>query len=202
MHNILAIIGGLVAISSSIPYIRNTILGKTHPNLVSWFTWMLLHIVATGAAFASGAVQTAIFTSAATLSTGLIVLMSLRYGFRRYTRFDVICQILAILGIVVWQVTDQPLFAMIIVMGVNLTAALPTFRHAWSQPQYETWQTFAISVLASAIVLASIAHYNFISLAYPVYFFVCDGAIAIVILTRRSKLARRAAGAELTPLLP
>jgi hypothetical protein len=114
----------------------------------------------------------------------------------------VICQTLAIVGIVVWQVTSQPLFAMIIVMSVNLTAALPTFRHAWSQPQQETWQTFAISVIASAIVLASIAQYNFISLAYPVYFFVCDGAIAIVVLMRRSKLARRAAGAQITPLLP
>jgi hypothetical protein len=202
MHNTLAIIGGLVAISSSVPYIRNTILGKTHPNLVSWFTWMLLHMVATCAAFASGAVQTAIFTSAATLSTGMIVLMSLRYGFRRYSRFDVICQILAVLGIVVWQITNQPIFAIVIVMGVNLTAALPTFRHAWLQPQQETWQTFAISVLAASITLASIAHYNFISLAYPVYFFVCDGALAIVILARQSRLSRRVPSAEITPLLP
>src|SRR5450756_1575458 len=99
---------------------------------------MLLHIIATSAAFASGAVQTAIFITAATFGTGLIVLMSLRYGFRRYTRFDVICQILAILGIVVWRVTSQLLFAIIIVMGVNLMAALPTFRHAWRETQYET----------------------------------------------------------------
>jgi hypothetical protein len=60
MHNTLAIIGGFVAISSSIPYIVNTLRGRTHPNLVSWFTWMLLHVVAVGVAFASGSIQTAI----------------------------------------------------------------------------------------------------------------------------------------------
>src|SRR6185369_7622836 len=94
MHNALAVIGGLVAISSSVPYILGTLRGKTHPNLVSWFTWMLLHVIAASAAFASGALQTGIFTTAAALSTGLIVIMSLRYGIRRYTRFDLICQIL------------------------------------------------------------------------------------------------------------
>ena len=188
MRNALAVVGGLVAISSSIPYIVNTVRGKTHPNMVSWFTWMLLHVVAAGAAFAAGATQTAIFTSAAALSTGLITGMSLRYGFRRYTRFDIICQAMAILGLALWQITNRPLFAIILVMGVNLTAALPTIRHAWQEPQRETWQTFAISVLAASLTILSIAHYNFISLAYPVYFIVCDGAIAILILARRSKL--------------
>jgi hypothetical protein len=187
MNNTLAIVGGLIAISSSLPYILDTFRGKTHPNVVSWFTWMLLHAIATAAALASGAVQTAIFTAAATVSTGIIVAVSIRYGFRRYTRFDVICQALAIVGIVVWQITDQPVTAILIVMAVNLTAALPTFRHAWQAPHRETWQTFAISVVASGIILTSIAHYNFVSLAYPVYFFVCDASIAAIILLRRRK---------------
>jgi len=185
MHNVLAITGGLVALSSSVPYILNTLRGKTHPNLVSWFTWMLLHVIAAAAAFSSGAVQTGIFTSAAALSTGLIVIMSLRYGIRRYTRFDALCQILAIAGMIIWLLTDRPVLAIIMVMAVNLMAALPTFRHAWEAPQHETWQTFAISVLASGIVLVSITRYNFVSLAYPVYFFACDAAIAAVILMRR-----------------
>lgn len=202
MRNALAVISGLVALSSSIPYILGTLRGKTHPNLVSWFTWMLLHIIAASAAFASGAVQTGIFTSAAALSTGLITAMSLRFGIRRYTRFDVVCQILAIAGIVVWQLTHQPMLAIIMVMIVNLMAALPTFRHAWRAPQHETWQTFAISVLASSIALLSISHYNFIALAYPVYFFTCDAAITIVILTRRSRVRERVLEAEVSPILP
>jgi hypothetical protein len=202
MHNTLAVIGGLVAISSSIPYILNTVRGKTHPNIVSWFTWMLLHVVAASAAFASGAIQTGIFTSAAAFSTGMIVIMSTRFGFRRYTRFDVVCQGLATIGIIIWQITNQPLFALIMVMAVNLTAALPTIRHAWNEPQHETWQTFAISVVAASITIASIAHYSFVALAYPVYFFACDGAIAILILSRRSMLTRESVGVEITPLLP
>jgi hypothetical protein len=52
------------------------------------------------------------------------------------------------------------------------------------------------------ITIVSIARYDFISLAYPVYFFVCDGVIAILILTRRSALAKHQIGSEITPLLP
>ncbi|HSX16995.1 MAG TPA: hypothetical protein VLH86_02740 [Patescibacteria group bacterium] len=188
MHNTLAVAAGLVALSSSVPYILNTLRGKTHPNLVSWFTWMLLHAIAASAAFASGAVQTGIFTSAAALSTGFIVLMSLRYGIRRYTRFDALCQAFAFAGIVAWRFTDRPVVAIVMVMAVNLMAALPTIRHAWQAPQHETWQTFALSVLASSIVLASITHYDFVSLAYPIYFFACDAAIAVVILARRRRI--------------
>jgi hypothetical protein len=201
MRNLLSVIGALVAVSSAIPYIANTMRGQTRPNTVSWLTWMFLHVIATFAAFSSGAIQTAIFTSAAALSTGVIAAISLRFGVRRYTRFDMICQLLSVVGLGIWLLTDKPLFAMIIVMAVNLIAALPTIRHAWNEPDRETWQTFALSVIASTITLVAIAQYNFISLAYPIYFFACDGAIAVVILTRRhaSKSARQTQSAPILP---
>lgn len=191
-QTVLPMMGGLLCIISAIPYLAHTLQGKTHPNIVTWFTWSLMNAIATSAAFSDGATQTAIFAGGALVATSSITLASLvKQGVHKYTRFDIFCQIVALIGILLWQLTDQPAIAIAINLVAELFGYTPTLRHAWREPQHETWQTFALTLLGSALTLVALTTHTFVSLAYPVYFLIVDTILVAVIIGRRRALGVR-----------
>jgi len=190
IQEFIAVIAGIIMVVTMIPYILDTIRGKTHPNIVSWFTWTLLTAIGTFAAFSEGAITTAIFSLAATLSTLMIVILGLRGGVKRYTLFDVMCQGVALLGIVLWQITQSAELAVAIVVVTDMIAALPTIRHSWIAPHAETWQTFAYGAFSAALTLFTITQFTFTAFAYPVWITFANTIISTVILYRRRKLAK------------
>lgn len=181
----IVLIAGVITVVSPLPYIRDSLKGKTYPNLVTWSTWTLLNGITAAAAWSAGARQTAVFMSAAFIATLAIVLTGLKYGLKRYTTFDIICQAAALVGLALWQLTDNAALAVAINITTDFVGLLPTIRHAWQSPRAETWQTFAISLSAGALALISIQHYSFIALAPPLYIFLADATMTMVILYRR-----------------
>lgn len=187
MRNAIALLAGIISFASAFPYIIDTAKGKTHPNVVTWFTWTLLNLINSIVAISSGAVQTAIFTGFSGLATGTITVMGLKRGVKHYTPFDYACQGIALLGIVLWRLTDNPSLAIGVALAVNITGALPTLRHAWIAPFAETWQGFAIGGFAAALSVVTIASYNFVSLAFPVWIGInCLLMVGIILGRRRN----------------
>lgn len=185
MRNALAFIAGLISIAATLPYIWDTLKGKTRPNIVTWFTWGLLSGITAFAALDGHATQTAIFAGMTALCDVAIVLAGLRYGIKKYTAFDIVCQLLAVLGIILWQITRQPAVAVLLNIISDLIGALPTYRHIWLDPYEETLKTFVIATLASALAIISLASFAFIASAYPLYIFASCVSLAGLIALRR-----------------
>jgi hypothetical protein len=189
MHDLLAILAGGLAALAAVPYIADTLKGRTRPNVVTWFTWTLLNCIIAIAALAAGAEQTAIFATAAGLCTGIVVLAGLlKDGFKQYTGFDVTCQLLAIIGIVLWRLTDRPDLAIVCAITASFVGSLPTYRHAWRRPREETWQFYAIDGLSAVVAVLAVAHASFTALGYPVFIIVSDVSILGVVLWRQKVL--------------
>ena len=77
---LLVIIGAVVSAMSAVPYIRGVYRGSVRPKLVSWFTWCVLAVLLTGAAFTSGQVMSAIMSSVTVGATALVLLFGLKQG--------------------------------------------------------------------------------------------------------------------------
>lgn len=184
MRQSFLIISTVITLGAIIPYLRDILRGTTKPNIVSWITWTMLTGIATAAELAEGAYVTAIFTAASTLETGMVVALGLRYGFVRYSRFDVICQLSAIFGIILWQLYDSALLAIAATIIIDFIGAMPTLRHSWQRPGEETWQTFALGSLGAAFAVLAISVYTPTSLAFPVYLTIINLVTAWIILTR------------------
>lgn len=191
MHEILAILAGSLPVIGIVPYIYATLKGGVRPNIVTWFTWSIINAINMAAAFSDGAVQTGLYTMLLLVATLGVVVAGLRHGIKKYTRFDIICQIVALLGIPVWLMTSDPVWAVVIIMSVDLAGGLPTLVHAWQKPHEELWQTFALSAIGGALMVAILTRYDFIALAMPLYVFVMDSAIIFSILYRRKALATK-----------
>ena len=187
MKDALLVIAGIITIASVIPYIRDIIRGKTKPNITSWVTWTLLTAIATAAEIASHEYRTAIFTGSTTMATGLVVILGLRYGYVKYSKFDVACQVGAIVGLLLWWAFNSAVIAILASVTIDFIGALPTLQHSWNQPDEEAWQTFAIAAFGGVLGLLALNHFNIISLAYPLYIVGINIVMSSIILSRGSR---------------
>ena len=187
MRELLTYVAGIIIVISPVPYVIDIIRGRTHPNLVTWITWSLINGINTAAAFSAGAWQTGIYGLAATSATVTIALLGLWRGVKKYSRFDLFCQIAALLGLPVWLLTRQPGLAIAVELCVDFAGGLPTLRHAWKAPAEETLRTFVLSAAAGLLLLASLRNYNFVAVAMPAYILCFDSAIAFSIIIRRRR---------------
>ena len=142
-------------------------------------------------AITAGAYQTAILSGAVLLADIAILSMGFRKGVKKYTPFDIICQILALIAIALWRLTGNPSLAVILSLSALLVAAMPTYRHAWMAPFAETWEGFAMAVAAGLLTIASLSKYDFIALAFPFITVLNCGVVVTIILTRRRVVTRK-----------
>jgi len=181
MKDIFLVASGVLTLVSAIPYLRDIIQRKTKPRIVTWFNWSLLTGIATAAAIADHQWPSAVITGAATIATSLIVIFGLHYGDTKIESFDVACQLTAILGLVLWLITNDPLIAIAITVFVDFIAGLPTFRHAWQKPQEETASAFLIAVVGSLFAIAALNEPNLSGVLYPIYITLANAVLVIFI---------------------
>jgi len=188
MQSLAAIAGSVLIVLSAIPYIVSILKGKAHPNLVTWVTWTLLAGVQTAADLSAGADRTALLSAGATLGNGLILLLALSRGVKKYSAFDVMCQALALAGFVLWRLTGNPNTAVALSSAVILVAALPTWRHAYLSPYAEIWINFALGGLAGLLTILSLTSYTFAGLALPGITLINAFVMTTVINLRRRQI--------------
>ncbi len=184
MRNLIAIIAGILAIIAITPYIIDITRGKTKPNVVSWFTWTLLLVIATSAAFAAHQPRSAFLTLGDLIGTGTTLVLGLKYGIAKFSWFDGACQVAAVIGLILWLAFNSPAIAIIASIIIDFIAAMPTLRHSWLHPKEETWQTFGVLVVASTLTIISLSVFSVTSLAFPLYLLLINAAIALTIIYR------------------
>lgn len=190
MHSFFLALSVVSLVGSVVPYIIDVLRGKTKPNIVTWITWTLLTLVATIAEIAAGEYVTATVTAASALSTLSVVILGLKYGHAKYSRFDAACQTGVLFGFVLWYIFDSPLAAVWMALSIDFVGALPTIRHSWLQPHEETWVTFAISSFGALFAILALGNYNLVNLSYPLYLLIMDTVIAGVIIYRQKRTVR------------
>lgn len=190
MRTFLIVVASIIPIAGAVPYFIDSLRRKTKPKFATWSTWTLLNAINATAAFADGALPTAVSSTAGALATGGIALIALRNGFTQYTRFDAACQGLALLGIPFWLLAGDPAAAVVVVLLVNVLAGLPTLHHAWAAPYEETPAAFLTGAGGSLIILACLEQFTFIAVALPLSILVFDALVVLLIYARRGLVKR------------
>lgn len=190
MKTDLLLIAGLLTPLGYVPYITDIIKNKTHPNLVTWFTWTLVAVINTTAAISAHAIHTAIFSGITTIGNGLIVVASLKRGVKKYTLFDFVCQALALVGVVLWRFTSNPSLAVVFCVLVIVIAALPTWRHAYTKPFEETWTGFVIGTSSGVVTILSLSNFTFVAVAFPLTAATNSAIMVGIILSRRRRITQ------------
>ena len=187
---ILAVVIGLV---SYIPYYRDVLRGTTKPHPFSWFAFSLLMGITFFAQVLTGAGPGAWVTGISAVAVLGIALLSVWEGYREITTFDWVCFAGAILGIILWRATNDPLAAVIIVTVTDLIAFAPTYRKGYMKPGEETASLFALAATKYLISLFALSTLNLTTALFPVSLVISNALfVALLVLRRRSLTGSKA----------
>jgi len=112
----LGLLAGLVAVADPIPYIRDTVRGRTRPHRGTWLIWSVLAIVAFLAQHADGAAWSLPMVGVQALLTTVILALALRRGEGGVSRGELLLIGIAGAGVVGWLSADEPLVATVCVV--------------------------------------------------------------------------------------
>lgn len=180
------LISAALSILAFLPYIIDTVSGRSQPQRASWFVWSFLGSMSLATQIADGATTSLWFVAVQVGGTLLIFVLSLWRGTGGLMRpTDCKVMLAACVGIGLWYITDNPVWALAIAIGVSLLGGLVTIAKAYDAPSSETLAFWAFSGVSAIFAIAAVGAWDPMKLAYPVYILVLNAGIVVAILMGR-----------------
>ena len=187
MKEIIVIVASILALVGNIPYLIDILKKKVQPHPYTWLVWSLVSCIIFFGQVAKGAGIGAIPTAASEIFTIIIFIFSLRYGFSHVTRTDTFFLTIPLLGIIPWIITKDPTISVIIAVGIDLIAFIPTLRKTWKHPTSETPLLYATNVFRHLLMLFSIQAYNIATTLHSIVMIITNTAMTTIITFRSRK---------------
>lgn len=167
-QNIVAITAVLLSFLGSGIYIFSIFKGKTRPHFYTHFVWAILTFIAFFAQVHDGGGAGAWATGATALTILATAILALKYGTKDITRSDKISLVAALLAIIPWLLTDNPLWSVILVTLIDMLAYYPTLRKSWNKPDEENLTSYTLGAIKFGLSVAALSNFTFITTLYPV----------------------------------
>lgn len=188
-HQLLGIASGLIAFFAVVPYIRDILHGTTRPNIFSFALWSVMLFISIFAQISAGASWSVLLIMGDCIGTTTIVLLCLAgYGYGKYGRLEWICTGLAVLAVVSWQLTQEPLLAILFAVVADALAAVPTVLKAYRDPWSESAAQWLLIAAAGALAIASSTIFDVANIIFPAYLLIVNGLTGcLTLFGRRSQ---------------
>jgi hypothetical protein len=176
LHRNFVIVGALIGAAGSFVYLWNTIKGRVRPNRVSFLLWSVAPMIA----FAAQIKQGVGLESLMTFSAGFQPLCTFIASFTnkkaewKLTRFDVICGILSVLGLILWLITKVGNVAIFFSIVADGLAALPTLAKAYRYPETELAWPWLATCAGVILTLLTIREWTFANSGFIIYILIVD----------------------------
>lgn len=187
---VLVILGSIITFIGIVPYVRDTIKGQTKPNRVTWLLWGISPTIAAVAAFSDGAGWSAVPILISGLMCILILIASFinPKSYWELKRFDYICGALSVLALILWGITKEADIAILLSIGSDALAAIPTLRKAIIDPNSETITPYLVGIFnASTGVLVS-TDWAFSKIGFNIYLVLINLLLSVAIIFGARKL--------------
>lgn len=195
---LLGVIAVIISFISYIPYSLDIYRGQTKPHVFSWLIWGILMIIGFVAQVVSNAGAGSMMMGVGALQCLLIFILTLRNGDRDINKFDKGCLAVALAAVLIWVVTSNPLYSVILVTGIDSIGYLPTFRKVFHRPYGETAITWFLLGLSWIFSIIALRDYTFVNVLYPATVMVMNWSVLAILLARRrsSRAAAQSPGPE------
>ena len=181
----LTIIAGLLGISF---YVIDIFRGKTKPNFISWFFWMLAPFIGTFLQLQAGAGLSVlpVFMAGFTPLLVLVVAFIKSNAYWKLSFFDVACGVFSFLAMILWIFTRNTDISIVFAILADALAAVPTLVKSWKFPETETAAGYMPGVFNNIIGLLIIRNWTFSIYSFGIYFIVMN--LTLVLFIYRKKI--------------
>ncbi len=185
-----AIVGAVIGSLGGLYYLYETLVGRVQPNRVTWLLWGIFPLVIFVAQRAQG-VEGVSWASFVAGLTPLLVFAASFFNERAFWKTeprDYYLMAAAIVGIILWALTDNPNLALLFALLADVLAGIPTLIKSYRHPESESWVAYAISAIGFGISLLSVQTFDFQNAAFVAYIFVMNATFAV--LASRGRVRR------------
>lgn len=177
-------LAALLTLAAYVPYVISVLRKKTRPSRSSWFIWAANSTIIALSYRQAGADFAFIMPIGLAFGAMIIALLSIKYGLGGWSRLDKCCLLGAALGLMAWGLSNDPMAALLINIGVNLAGTLPTVRKAYLLPETESRPAWFLFYLGTVVNLIAIREWSFSMAVYPVYMVLIIGLVTHLVLGR------------------
>ena len=181
-------ISAILSIIMIIPYVRDIFRKVTQPERASWLIWTVLGFIAFFSQWAKGATDSLWLTAGQTIAVLIVLLLSIKYGVGGLTKRDIKALVAAGLGLILWWVTSEPLYALLIVIGIDCIGSYLTMIKSYEEPESETLSTWVISGTSGIFGALAVGVLSPVLLAYPVYIVIANYTIVVALFLGKKRL--------------
>ena len=175
-------LAGIISLSAYIPYILSILRKETKPNRASWIIWAIVSTIIALSYREAGASYAFLAPLGYVVGSTIVFILSIKYGVGGWTPFDRKCLIGTAISLVVWQIFDSPMSALLINLFINLLGTLPTARKAWYQPETEDKVFWILVLLGTFVNLFAVEKWIFSMAVYPVSMVFLIGIVTVPVL--------------------
>lgn len=168
-------ISGILAIIAYIPYIVGIVKKTIMPEKATWLVWLTIDVTALISMYVEGTVGMQM--PAVVLGSVVTNALTLYYGKPGWTRLDITCMTLAVIGIAVWILSGNPHFGLLSFAVCNWIGFIPTLRSAWLKPDSQKNMAWQTNFIASMFSLIGLDAWTIGSATAPLTFFVMNAVI-------------------------
>jgi len=187
---LIGIVAGVINTAGLVPYIRDIFRHKTKPERAMWWIYCALFTLLFAAQAKAGADWLLFVTASYVLSSTLIAILSLRYGYGSFHKRDFVSITIATIGLILWLITDRPLVAILMVIIVDVAGFWLTLVKTWHAPHTETLISWQLAFLAAFLSIFSITTWSLDVVIYPLYAVSGNALIVWLIMHRRKKVLK------------
>ncbi len=177
-----AILGAVIGSLGGFYYLYETILGKAQPNRITWLLWGIFPMVIFVAQRAQGT-ESVSWASFVAGFTPLLIVAASFFNKKAYWKSeprDYYLMAAAVIGIILWAITDKPNLALLCSLLADVLASIPTLIKSYRHPHSESWIAYAVSAFGFGISFLSVQIYTFENAAFVAYVFILNGALAVL----------------------
>jgi hypothetical protein len=176
-----------------VPYIRSIRRGVTKPHVFSWVIWALgTFVVALAQLAGSGGVGAWPIGVSGLITAYIAVLAYRQRCDTAITKTDWVLFVVALAALPCWFLTSDPLWAVVILTGIDLAGFGPTFRASYSRPHDERLGFYSLAAVRNLLAIFALEHYSTTTVLFPAAVGVACALLVAMVAYRRKQLGREA----------
>lgn len=185
---LIGIIAVILTFVGYVPYLRDTIKGKTKPHVYSWFLWGFVTLIAFALQVSAKAGAGSLVTLAAALASLVVFALGMRQGKKDITKSDTIFFALALIAIGIWLLAKQPIVSVILISSIDMLSFVPTIRKSWNKPHSETLFTYLLNTFRHGLSIFALQNYSIVTWLYPSTWVIANGLFSLMLIIRRKQV--------------
>jgi len=182
MKQYFIIISSLLALISPLVYSQAILKAKAKPHRTTRLVLLLITSLTTASLLAQKD-QVAVYLAAVSAFQSIIIfILSLKWGMGGWAKTDIICLIIAILGILLWKTTNNPTLALYSAIAADFTGMAPAIIKTYKFPETEVWTFFFLDTIAAGFSILALKSFSLQESSYPIYIMLINFTMVLLII--------------------